>query len=121
MDRLALGILGEDLVARHLASRGCRIRHRRWKNASGEIDLVAEDRGEVVFIEVKTRRGDGFGLPEDAVTARKRKHLRAVAYAYLAAHGLEGHPFRIDVAAVAFPPVGRPRIDYFMSAVGEED
>lgn len=121
MDRAALGILGEDLVARHLSSVGCRILHRRWRIQQGEIDLVAEDRGEVVFVEVKARRGDGYGLPEDAVTARKRAHLRAVAHAYLSAHGLESRPFRIDIAAVAFPPGGRPRIDYFMSAVGEED
>ena len=120
MDRAALGILGEDLVARHLSSAGCRILHRRWRTSHGEIDLVAEDRGEVVFVEVKTRRGDGYGMPEDAVTARKRAHLRAVAYAYLAAHGMERRPFRIDVAAVAFPQRGRPRIDYFASAVGEE-
>lgn len=120
MDRAALGILGEDLVAQHLASNGCAIRHRRWRNASGEIDLVAEDRGEVVFVEVKTRRGDEFGLPEDAVTAGKRAHLRAVAYAYLAVHGLERRPFRIDVAAVTFPRSGRPHIDYFVSAVGED-
>ena len=121
MDRAALGILGEDLVARHLASQGCVIRHRRWRNAAGEIDLVAEDRGEVVFVEVKTRRGDEFGLPEDAVTARKRAHLRAVAYAYLAAHGLERRTFRIDVAAVTVPRSGRSRIAYFVSAVSEED
>lgn len=121
MDRAALGILGEDLVAQHLASGGCVIRHRRWRNAYGEIDLVAEDRGEVVFVEVKTRRGDGYGLPEDAVTARKRAHLRAVACAYLAAHGMERRPFRIDIAAVSVPAKGTPRIDYFMSAVGEEE
>src|SRR5688572_16290709 len=98
MDRAALGIHGEDLVARHLASRGCVIRDRRWRTSQGEIDLVAEDRGEVVFVEVKTRRGDGYGFPEDAVTERKRRHLRAVAHAYLAAHGLESRQFRIDIA-----------------------
>src|SRR6187431_3160468 len=102
MDRAALGLLGEDVAARHLAAAGCRILDRRWRSAHGEIDLVAEDRGEVVFVEVKARRGAAYGLPEEAVTARKRAHLRAAAMSYLRAKGLSARPFRIDIIAVTF-------------------
>lgn len=121
MDRAALGLHGEGVAERYLASRGCRILDRRWRTPCGEIDLVAEDRGEVVFVEVKTRRGDAYGLPEDAVTARKRAHLRAVAAAYLSAKGLERRPFRIDIVSVTVFRDGPVRLAHFRSAVGEED
>src|SRR5687768_2581681 len=120
MDRDALGLLGEDIAARHLAAAGCRILDRRWRTTCGEIDLVADDRGEVVFVEVKTRRGAGYGLPEEAVTARKRGHLRAAAVSYLMAKGLSGRPFRIDIVAVTLAD-GVPSLAHFRSAVGEED
>lgn len=118
-DRDELGLRGEDIAARHLASAGWRILDRRWRSAFGEIDLVADDRGEIVFIEVKTRRGSGYGLPEEAVTARKREHLRAAAAAYLQAKRLERRPYRIDIVAVSLAPEG-PRLAHFRSAVGEE-
>ncbi|HTK04031.1 MAG TPA: YraN family protein [Candidatus Eisenbacteria bacterium] len=120
MDRAALGLLGEDVAARHLAAAGCRILDRRWRSAHGEIDLVADDRGEVVFVEVKTRRGAGFGLPEEAVTAAKRAHLRASAEAYLQAKGWTRRPYRIDIVAVSLVG-GVPALAHFRSAVGEED
>lgn len=119
-DRDELGLRGEDIAARHLASNvGMRILDRRWRSAHGEIDLVAEDRGEVVFIEVKTRRGGTYGLPEDAVTARKRDHLRSCAAAYLQAKRLTRRPYRIDVIAVSLGQDGA-RVAHFRSAVGEE-
>jgi len=119
MDRASLGLLGEDVAARHLAAAGFRILDRRWRSAHGEIDLVAEERGEIVFVEVKTRRGVGYGLPEEAVTAAKRAHLRASVMSYLKAKGLSGRPFRIDIMAVSITG-GAPALAHFRSAVGEE-
>ncbi len=121
MDRDALGLYGEDVAARHVASRGYRILDRRWRTPHGEIDLVAEERGEIVFIEVKTRRGDAYGLPEDAVTRRKRARLRALAETYLAAKGLRGRAYRIDIIAVTAPPSAPATLAHFRSAVGETD
>ena len=118
-DRDELGVRGEDIAARHLASNGWRILDRRWRSSYGEIDLVAEDRGEIVFVEVKSRRGDCFGLPEEAVTARKREHLRNAAFAYLQAKRLAHRPYRIDVVAVSVGAAG-VRLAHFRSAVGEE-
>ena len=122
MDRASLGLYGEGVAERHLVSRGCRILDRRWRTTLGEIDLVADERGEIVFVEVKTRRGSEYGPPEDAVTAKKRAHLRAVAAAYLAANDLGRRPFRIDIIAVTVSAPGESvRLAHFRSAVGEAD
>lgn len=119
MERIRLGKYGEDLVARHLTSRGFRIIERNWRCPFGEIDLVALERDEVVFIEVKTRRGDGFGQPEDAVTWEKRAKLRRCAYAYLGTRDVH-LPFRIDIYAVTLRgSAGVPRVVRFRGAVGE--
>jgi putative endonuclease len=96
---------------------------RRWRPKhyrSGEIDLVARDGGEIVFVEVKTRRGIDFGLPEEAVTAAKRDRLRRTAQAFLEERSLTDVPWRIDVITV-LPPAGgaRARLRHIRSAVGE--
>jgi putative endonuclease len=119
MDRDALGIKGEDVAARHLATLGCRVIARRWRTRLGEIDLVAMDGGEVVFVEVKTRLDTRFGSPEESVTAAKRRRLRAAAYAFLAARGIRDAPFRIDVIAVE-PGPGGARVRHHRNAVGED-
>lgn len=119
-ERGILGLKGEDAAARYLEAKGMRILDRRWRTAAGEIDLVADDGGEVVFVEVKTRMGDAFGAPEESVTARKRRNLRAVAAAYLEARGLWDAPYRIDVVAVMPDQQGMARLRHLEGAVEEE-
>lgn len=94
--RLRLGIKGEAAVAKHLVAQGCHILEKRWRTTYAEIDLIIEDDGEVVFIEVKTRAGREFGYPEESITKAKQKHLRNGAHAYMQEHCL-AHPYRIDV------------------------
>lgn len=116
----ALGIDGEVAAEWYLAAKGHRIITRRVRTRFGEIDLVTLDGREVVFVEVKTRRGRGFGAPEDAITWQKREHLRRCAWAWMADHRLNGRPFRIDVVSVlAGRPGAEPAIDHFENAVGE--
>ncbi|HMO33859.1 MAG TPA: YraN family protein [Lacibacter sp.] len=79
---LATGRLGEDLAARWLQERGYRILHRNWKYSYYELDLVAEKNGMLHFIEVKTRRTDTFGYPEEGVTIRKMERLLLAGEAY---------------------------------------
>ena len=117
--RATLGRQGEDLVARYLESRGCRIVARNWRIKGGEIDLVADTGDEIVFVEVKTRRGNGYGYPEEAVTYAKRRRLRFAAMAFMDRHGLQHRRFRIDVASVTLPAFGKPLLRHFRSAVAE--
>lgn len=94
------GTLGEQLACDHLVSRGYEIVDRNWRCARGEIDIVARDGACWAFVEVKTRRGRGAGLPEDAITPRKIARLMELAQTYLAENALDGVDWRIDVVAV---------------------
>jgi putative endonuclease len=107
---------GERLAAEHLARAGYRIVARNVRADGVEIDLVAA-RGElVVFVEVKTRNGRGFGAPEDAVDARKRARLVRGARAWLHAHGPRRARARFDVIAVERDGDGRLSVRHLPSA-----
>jgi putative endonuclease len=102
--RQRIGRWGEDLAATHLAGRGWQILERNARTPYGEIDLVARAADMLVFVEVKARTTDSFGLPEDSLTALKQEHLRNAAEAYLTAHPeLEGN-WRVDVVAIRGKP-----------------
>jgi putative endonuclease len=120
--RRGLGSAGERLAAVELARRGYCIRELNYRSRLGEIDVVAEEAGELVFVEVKTRRGLAFGLPEEAVTACKQRKLREVAQGYLAEHGMDDVPWRVDVVAVQLSPAGNVQeVRVFRSAIGDVD
>ncbi len=115
--RKQLGAAGEEIAARELARRGYRLRERNWRCAAGELDLVAEQADVLVFVEVRTRRGDRFGTPEESITASKRTHLIAAAESYLQAHDLDCD-WRIDVVAVQMSARGElMRVDVIENAV----
>jgi putative endonuclease len=73
---------------------------RNWHCRYGELDIVAEDGTELVFVEVKTRRGDLMGQPEEALTRTKCRRLLTAAQAYLMAQGIEERLYRFDVVAI---------------------
>lgn len=98
--RQGLGQLGERLAAQRLLDCGYRILERNFRCRYGEIDLIAEDEHDLIFVEVKTRRGDGFGRPEEAVTVRKQHKIIQVASYYLDLHACSERSWRIDVVAV---------------------
>lgn len=95
-----MGAFGESAAADAYRRRGYRIVARNWRCRLGELDLVVERRGELVFCEVKSRGGDLFGGGYEAVTRRKRAKLRALAEAFLQASGARPHGIRFDVASV---------------------
>jgi putative endonuclease len=105
--RARLGASGERLAAAALERQGYRVLARNWRCVYGEIDLVAEDRGELVFVEVKARRGLRMGSPEEAVTLPKRRKLLASAQTYLAERGEEQRAYRFDVVAIELDESGR--------------
>jgi putative endonuclease len=102
-----LGALGEQVAVEHLRSLGLRIVARNWRCRYGELDVIAADGDEtVVFVEVKTRTGDGFGGLEQAVTPQKLRRIRRLAGIWLAGQDLRWPGLRIDVVRVR---VGRRR------------
>lgn len=107
----ALGRYGEDLAAEHLLASGFTVLERNWRCRDGELDLVVRDRdGTLVFVEVKTRSGTGFGGPAEAVDRRKAAKVRQVACRWLAERRPPGSAdLRFDVVSVlrrrGFAPV----------------
>jgi Holliday junction resolvase-like predicted endonuclease len=79
----ALGRWGEERAARHLERRGWTVLARNYRFGRREVDLVVRKGRLVVFVEVKTRAGRGFGSPQDAITGLKRREIEAVATHYL--------------------------------------
>ena len=89
-----------------------RVTGRNFRSRYGEIDLVAEEGETLVFVEVKARRGAGFGTPEESVTERKRQRLVTTALTYLQQHGLEHRDWRIDVVGITLRRDGPAEINH---------
>ncbi len=105
--RQGLGRTGERLAAEELTRQGYSIVERNFRCRYGEIDLIAEEGDDLVFVEVKTRRGSVYGLPEEAVTPRKQQKIVQVATYYLDLHACSERSWRIDVVAVQLSANGR--------------
>ena len=110
------GKWGERFVERDLRRRGMEVVERNWRCEHGELDLVARDGDMLVVIEVKTRRTQAFGWPEEAVSYEKAQHLRAAGEAYLQHLGWVG-PWRIDVASVERNATGDWTVRWFRDAI----
>jgi putative endonuclease len=104
--RASLGQRGETFVANHLTRAGYTLLARNWRHGKdGEIDIVARRSDEMVFVEVRTRRGPppiAVDAALASVNARKQTRLLRLVQAFLAAHNLESVAWRIDVAAVGY-------------------
>lgn len=97
--RVSLGRWGEQRAARHYEALGYRLLDRNWRMRGGELDLVLEHRGMIVFCEVKTRSSTAFGSGVESVGYRKQGFLRRTAVSWLHEHGRSGD-LRFDVATV---------------------
>ena len=98
----ALGRRGEEAAVGFLIARGLVVVARNWRCREGELDIVARERDTLVFCEVKTRRGVGFGAPLDAITPVKQARLRRLASAYLAEVGGHRGPIRMDAVGIVW-------------------
>jgi len=98
--RRAVGAYGERMAERHLREQGLVVLARNWRCADGEIDLILRDGEDLVFCEVKTRRGDRFGTPAEAIGADKIRRLRRLAARWLAQTQVRPREIRFDVVAV---------------------
>ena len=95
-----LGKLGEDIATHYLKQNGYIILDRNFECRQGELDIVAKDREEIVFIEVKTRTSAKFGIPSEAVNKIKQKHMLQTIKYYLFNRNLSEEFIRIDVIEV---------------------
>jgi len=87
----------------YLQARGYTIIVCNYRLRFGEIDIIADDGGTLVFVEVKTRVGTSFGPPFESVTPHKQRQMSKVALEYIGRHGLADRPARFDVVGILFP------------------
>jgi putative endonuclease len=121
MDRRTLGDWGEEQALRYLSDKGYQLLARNWRMREGEIDLVMEQDLMIVFVEVKTRKTDRFGSPEESITPGKQKRIRKTCLAYLQENDYENRDWRIDVVAIEATRIGKiTRLDHYKNAVEDE-
>jgi len=119
--RQGLGARGEALARAHLERAGYVVRATNHRNRRGETDIIADHEGCLVFVEVRTRRGAGFGTPEESIGPRKARRLVALAQEYAADHPEAPQNLRIDVVAVALTSAGSlARIEVVQNAVTDQ-
>jgi putative endonuclease len=121
--RQRLGDAGERYAERLLTERGWRILERKWRGTLGEIDLVAETReGGLVFVEVKTRRGERLGAAEEAISAEKAERLLTLGEEFVASDSsLWNRPWRVDLVAITLGPRGDvARVSHIVDACEAE-
>lgn len=119
--RRRLGAFGESAARAYLIRQGCTLLATGWRCAIGELDIVAQDGDSLVFIEVRTKKGEALLSPEESVTTSKQHKLIALAQTYLAEKqiGLE-QDWRIDVIAIVVGKTGKiERLTHTKFAVGE--
>lgn len=112
----ALGLSGEALAADHLRGLGYRIVARDLRTPIGQLDVIAGDGPTLVFVEVKTRSGHSFGLPQESVDARKIRKLRQLALYYLSRFPHRG-PVRFDVIGLTVQAGKVVRLDHIKNAI----
>ncbi len=110
-----IGKWGEDTAVEYLTQREYEIVARNVRTPYGEIDIVAKQGDVIIFVEVKTRTSNTMGLPEEAITPRKREHMLAAADHYTAEHEIDH--WQIDVIAIEGKPGSKPKITYFENAI----
>jgi putative endonuclease len=115
MRRIRTGKLGEDLAVAHLQNAGYQIIAQNYRCLYGEVDIIARDRGTIVFVEVKSRKSETFGQPQEAVGLEKQKKLSRISLHYLQQKRLETFSARFDVVAVKMSPDGN-RINLIRNA-----
>lgn len=116
---LKLGRAGEGAARRYLEARGFRFVEANWRCASGELDLVMEDGDELVFVEVKTRHGDGAGRASEAITHAKAQKLLKTGEWYVATHPRFADAiWRCDIVGITLNRDGRvASIELFENAI----
>ena len=120
MKRRDTGIRGEKLACEFLGQNGYNILETNYRCPGGEIDIIAQQKDTLVFIEVRTKTSRQFGGPEESITPVKAARLRTLAAHYGQCHETLPDTWRIDVVAIQMNRNGRAsRIEIIENAVGE--
>jgi putative endonuclease len=101
--KLVLGKVGERVAEQYLKNKGYKLVERNYRCAAGELDLIVLDRRVVVFVEVKTRSGHGYGSPLEAVEFRKQRKMIQAAQYFLSEKKLHQRDARFDVVGISWP------------------
>lgn len=116
LERQILGIVGEEIAARALVSRGYAILERRYRTDYGEIDIVAEDGDAIVFVEVRAKATAEFGSAAESITDGKKRKVSRMAAGYLARHDVGNRPCRFDVVAIDNALGDAPEVTVYQAA-----
>ncbi|MCL1847449.1 MAG: YraN family protein [Coriobacteriia bacterium] len=116
--RKKLGERGEDAACLYLERKGMQIRERNWKCQFGEADIIMQDHDELVFVEVKARTTEDKGLPEEAVTFKKRQRYERIALEYLFSQDLPSMRIRFDVIALVLNSEDKAFLRHHRDAFG---
>jgi len=118
MDRQEVGKLGEKAAQKFLKRRGYRIRETGFRCRHGEIDIIAQQKDCLVFVEVRTKSNLEFGTPEESITQAKKEKLIASALTYNSTHQNLPSQWRIDFVAVELDDKGKnKRIELIENAI----
>ncbi len=113
--RKRLGEAGEEIALTFLKKKGYKILYQNYRCCFGEIDIIAQHKKILTFIEVKTRSTKLYGAPHEAVSLKKQRKICQVALEFIQRHRLEETNARFDVVAIQFSPEG-PRVDFIENA-----
>lgn len=116
LNRKALGRWGEERTAEYLRDKGLNVLEHNYRCPVGEIDLIAQQDGTLVFVEVKTRRSLGFGLPAESVTFKKQKKYFKIAQYYMKEKGIKNFSCRFDVVEVMINHDGSCHFNHIINA-----
>jgi putative endonuclease len=121
MDRQEVGKLGEKAARKFLKKRGYRIRETNFRCHHGEIDIIAQKKDYLVFVEVRTKSNLDFGTPEESITQAKKERLIASALTYTTTHQNLPSLWRIDVVAIELDDKGKAkRIEHIENAIEQD-
>lgn len=118
-ERINLGKLGEKVAAVFLKRNGYVILERNFSCLLGEIDIIARDGESIVFVEVRTKGSDEFGLPMESVQENKQRRLIKVARSYIKSHKLYNAYFRFDLVSILVKQEGKPQVCLIKDAFWE--
>ena len=118
MNGVEKGRRGEDLAVAFLLQKGYRVIHRNWRMKIGEIDIIAEDSGTLVFCEVKSRSSLDYGSGAEAVNGQKQHRIMLTALLYMQYFHISDKPCRFDVIEILKISSKNPSIHYIPNAFG---